>query len=410
MRALDASSALSVRPCVHFMEKILIKKKVRGTCGPLFLKKMKTFRNKNEKKMRAFHMERAAYHRSVGAHSRAERHEAHAFGASGSVGPEGEKRLEHMPDNAILNIIEHLDYDLGVLSLSKRFDRIIPRGNVANYIARKLVTCAPDHALHVRKKGMWLPDACVDLNVHRILDVVMRGANAANDARSAHVKPLRDAIMRLATSEGDEAHHALLVRAPFFRMIEHLDDRRITPAIKDAARELFDALRPSIEAAIRSERIGTRHLYAKATDKEMRRLVDSIGLSPLKSYRDLAGAVVGYVRDHVGLRASRLRSGPSPGGPVGNLPIGNLRIKALVCGMWMYTARCASGTRLVSSAAMASSPRRVRFVSLANRHRIRKTMHERSPRWRGSVPTSIGRPTNSRASGPRSHTARSTAA
>ena len=340
----------------------------------------------------------------LGAHSRAARYEAHAFGVSVSG---EEKRLEHMPDNAILNIIEHLDYDLGVLSLSKRFDRIIPRGNVANYIARKLVTCAPDHALYIHKKGMWLPDACVDLNVHRILDVVMRGVN---DNRFAHVKPLRDAIMRLATNEDDEAHHALLVRAPFFRMIENHEDRRITPAIKDAARELFDALRPSIEAAIRSERIGTRRLYAKATDKEMRRLVDSIGLSPLKSYRDLAGAVVGYVRDHVGLRASRLRSGPSPGGPVGNLPIGNLRIKALVCGMWMYTARCASGTRLVSSAAMASSPRRVRFVSLANRHRIRKTMHERSPRWRGSVPTSIGRPTNSRASGPRSHTARSTAA
>jgi hypothetical protein len=212
------------------------------------------------------------------------------------VGSKKKKSLEHMPDNAILNIIEHLDYDLSLLLLSKRFASVIPRGNVANYIARKLVTCAPNHNVN---NGMWFPDACVDLNVHRILYVVMRGSNAAN------VKPLRDAIMQLATNKEDDAHHELLVRAPFFRMIYHNDDQRITAEIKDAARELFVALRPSIEFAIRSERIGAQHLYAKATDEQMNILVDSIGLKPLKSCDDLAGAVVGYVRDHIGLRPSR---------------------------------------------------------------------------------------------------------
>jgi hypothetical protein len=239
--------------------------------------------------------------RSVSAHIRTKRKEAQASDESANldseVSSEAKKSLENMPDNAILNIIEHLDYDLSLFLLSKRFASVIPMGNVANYIARKLVTCVPDHAVN---NGMWLPDACVNLNVHRILYVVIRGAKAAN------VKPLRDAIMRLATNKEDDAHHALLVRAPFFRMIEHHEDQRITQEIKDAARELFDELRPSIESAIRSERIGSRHLYAKATDEQMRRLVDSIGLKPLKSYKDLAGAVVGYVRDHIGLRASRL--------------------------------------------------------------------------------------------------------
>jgi hypothetical protein len=240
----------------------------------------------------AFHVERAVYHRSVGAHRRAARHDAHAFGVLG---------LEDMPDNVILNIIEKADYNLDVLRTSRRLSNVVPRDAVALYIARKLITCKP---VPSNRNGALtfssLPPGFANLNVHRILEIVVR-------RREPHMGGMCKAIMRIATDKEDAAHHALLVRAPFFRRIARALPN-MAPAVMEAAGDLFEALRPSIVAAIRSERIGVRRLYKDATGEEMRELVDSIGLSPLTSYRDLAGAVVGYIRDHVGLDASRLRA------------------------------------------------------------------------------------------------------
>jgi surface protein len=87
----------------------------------------------------------------------------------------------------------------------------------------------------------------MELNVHRILEIVMRGTSDP----SSRFASLRDAIVRVARDAHDDAHAAMLVRAPFFLRLSTSTNARVTPQIKKAARDLVDLMRPSIERAIR---------------------------------------------------------------------------------------------------------------------------------------------------------------
>jgi hypothetical protein len=144
----------------------------------------------------------------------------------------------------------------------------------------------------------------LQLNVHRILGAVVRGDPTTGDARHA---PLRNAILHIARTRDDAAHDALLVRAPFFQRIASYAHpyKSVTVGdlnlLKSGARELFDALRPSVELAIRSERIGNRYVYAGASEARMRELVGLIGRHPFSDRCELAHAVVGYMRNNTGL-------------------------------------------------------------------------------------------------------------
>jgi hypothetical protein len=109
-----------------------------------------------------------------------------------------------------------------------------------------------------------------ELNVDRLLDVM----RAHNDLTRA----LRRTIVEVAEAEHDAMHDALLVRAPLLGRIA-----RAASAGEAGAAHLFRVLRPSIERAIRSERVGGRYVYRDVGRAEMNALVDRIGCSPLRN-------------------------------------------------------------------------------------------------------------------------------
>ena len=214
--------------------------------------------------------------------------------------------LEDMPPDVLMRIMELIDYDMNLFAASQR---IRDEPTAAMHVARKLILCA--HPEETESKSLpWLTLEFRALNVHRILEVVVRGHPTTGDDR--HIAPLRDAILRIARTRDDAAHDALLVRAPLFQRIATCvrTDRemRVSEKLKYGARELFHALRPSVKRAIRSERIGARFLYADATDEEMRRLVRLVGRHSFKNRDQLAVAVVGYMRDNTGESGSLIHS------------------------------------------------------------------------------------------------------
>ena len=234
----------------------------------------------------AFHAERAALHRANGRDAHAARHDAAA--------------LETMPSHVLLRILELTDYNMNLFAASQR---IRDEPTAAMLVARKLILCAKPE----RTESKALPGLArefLQLTVHRILEAVVRGHPTTGDNR--HMTPLRDAILRVARTPGDAAHDALLVRAPFFQRIAM--HARVSEKLKYGARELFDALRPSVERAIRSERIGDRYLYAGASKERMRELVSLVGRNEFEDLGQLTVAVVGYMRDNTGLGGSLLRT------------------------------------------------------------------------------------------------------
>jgi len=245
----------------------------------------------------AFHAERAALHRANGRATHAARHDAAA--------------LETMPSHVLLRILELTDYNMSLFAASQR---IRDEPVAAMLVARKLILCAQPERTE-SKALPWLTREFLQLNVHRILEAVVRGHPTAGDNR--HVTPLRDAILRVARTPGDAAHDALLVRAPFFQRIATCvhgrrervvdGDARVSEKLKYGARELFHALRPSVERAIRSERIGDRYLYAGVSKERMRELVGLIGRNELKTRDEIAVAVVEYLRDNTGVTSTMAR-------------------------------------------------------------------------------------------------------
>ena len=249
----------------------------------------------------AFHAERAALHRANGRDAHAARHDAAA--------------LETMPSHVLLRILELTDYNMNLFAASQR---IRDEPTAAMLVARKLILCAKPERTE-SKALPWLAREFLQLNVHRILEAVVRGHPTTGDNR--HMTPLRDAILRVARTPGDAAHDALLVRAPFFQRIatcvfahwqRGVHCGRVSEKRRAGARELFDALRPSVERAIRSERIGDRYLYAGASKERMRELVSLVGRNEFEDLGQLTVAVVGYMRDNTGLGGSLLLRAPIP--------------------------------------------------------------------------------------------------
>jgi hypothetical protein len=242
-------------------------------------------RKKKKKMSDGFHMARAAHHRAHGRHDRARRHEASAsaFGTG----------LADMPAHVLLRILEMTDFNLDLFLVSARLGQL-DRTTTAMHVARRLILCTQPQRQPTRASLQWLPSAYLELNVHRIIEIVVRCTAA------------RHAILSIARTPRDRAHDALLVRAPFFRKLALMHDERVTQAMRGGADELFHAMRPSIEAAIRSERIGDTYLYKDVPEARMDELVGRIGRNPLIDHYDLAGAVVGYMRNHTGLGPSRL--------------------------------------------------------------------------------------------------------
>jgi hypothetical protein len=242
--------------------------------------------------MATFHIDRAAYHRAEGRTNRARRHEAAAFGTG----------LDDMPTDILMRILEHTDYDMNLFAASQglRDDT-----TAAMHVARKLILCEQPEKKSETLSISWFPRESIQLNVHLIIDLVVRGHRTTAEGLANRRTSLREAILSIAENRKDAAHDALLVRAPFLRRVETSSDAPFV--LRSAARELLDALRPSIVEAIRSERIGTRLLYEHASQQEMSDLVDRIGSFPFRDGPHLCMALLAYVRDHIGHGASLKR-------------------------------------------------------------------------------------------------------
>ena len=163
--------------------------------------------------------------------------------------------LQDLPSDVLIRILELSNYDMDVCRKMLLTSKALLRGlgthrQFATHVMKRLVTCT---TVDTRpRKGAWayelewIDTASKELNVHRILEIVMRGSD-----QSGRFASLRDAIARVARDARDDAHAAMLVRAPFFMRVSTSTDARVTPQIKKAARDLVDLMRPSIERAIR---------------------------------------------------------------------------------------------------------------------------------------------------------------
>jgi hypothetical protein len=84
----------------------------------------------------------------------------------------------------------------------------------------------------------------------------------------------------------------MLVRASFIKDVADSPVYAAHPHLADAATTLFEAMRPSIAAAIGSERVGDVYIHGDATMREMDVMVNSIGLSRSRRWS-------GYAAQHL---------------------------------------------------------------------------------------------------------------
>ncbi len=169
-----------------------------------------------------------------------------------------------VPDGVLVQILERVDYDLAaaqaIMSVDRRFRGVmLDERGAAKLVARTLLTKCSAHRND---------DAYSQLNVGRILDIVATGREGLKGA-------LRGGILATARNAGTLAHDALLVRAPLMMRVAR--QNMLDPSYVRAARELFAAMRPSIERTIRSERVGETRVYGDLSDAEMARVVDLLG-------------------------------------------------------------------------------------------------------------------------------------
>jgi hypothetical protein len=181
--------------------------------------------------------------------------------------------FQDLPGNILIRILEISNYDMDVckkMFLLNRTTRVLAtQGDFAMHVAKRLITCTDTNHTPDRRPPWaieyeldWIDRSSRELNVHRIVEIVMRGTSAsASDTRSRFAS-LRDAIIRVARDATNDAHASMLVRAPFFMRVSTSTDARATPQIKKAARDLVDLMRPSIEHAIRG---GVRHPTVRMT-------------------------------------------------------------------------------------------------------------------------------------------------
>lgn len=161
--------------------------------------------------------------------------------------------LQDLPGHILVRILEMSNYDMDVCKrmflTSKTLRGLGMHRDFATHVMRRLITCTAVDTRAARRWAYeldWIDRASMELNVHRILELVARGSDP-----SSRFASLRDAIVRVARDARDDAHAAMLVRAPFFMRVSTSTDARVTPEIKKAARDLVDLMRPSIEHAIR---------------------------------------------------------------------------------------------------------------------------------------------------------------
>jgi hypothetical protein len=257
------------------------------------------------------HEKSAMRYASAGMNKRALRHVRRYVSFGG--------RIEELPDALLLRILEEADLEPTADMTSSHVAGLFGRMGGAATVARLLITYEwkPDAGSSRESKSrmtLMLPEEHMRLNVHRIVELVARGGQltgrtlpctccnvyystrsecAAGDKKASvtrNAEALRDAILDAAREPTNPSHAAMLVRASFIRDVVESDEPHIHPHLKDAAETLFDAMRPWIVAAIRSERIGGEYPHRDADEEMMEFLVSSIGRS---RGRD---AGVGYAR------------------------------------------------------------------------------------------------------------------
>ena len=182
-------------------------------------------------------------------------------------------RLQDLPGDILIRILEISNYDMDVckrMFLTNKTMRVLAtHGDFAMHVAKRLITCTDTNHTPTRRPPWaieyeldWIDKSSRELNVHRIAEIVMRGTSDVQ--RRSRFASLREAIERVARDATNDAHAAMLVRAPFFMRVSTSTDARVTPQIKKAARDLVDLMRPSIEHAIRG---GVRHATEHMTSR-----------------------------------------------------------------------------------------------------------------------------------------------
>ena len=172
----------------------------------------------------------------------------------------GLQGLHDLPDSAVLRIMEESDYDLRLLLVDRRM-RALGEGTGLRGLAMRVV-----HAL------------AREVSVRRIVALVARG----RESPSRRARALRDAILEVARDEMNPVHCALLVCAPV-----------VARLVADGAAELFASMRGGLERAVRTERVGQRHVYAHVDSAVAR-----VGRSAMSSTAELRDALAAYVTDH----------------------------------------------------------------------------------------------------------------
>jgi len=148
--------------------------------------------------------------------------------------------IKDVPHAVLVQILERVDYDLAaaqaLMSVDRRFRAaMLDERGVAKLVVKTLLTTCSDQATTAYRQ----------LNVGRILELVATGREGLKGA-------LRSRILATARTAGTLVHDAMLVRAPLIMRVATQDDASaLYPAHVRAARELFAAMRPSVERTIR---------------------------------------------------------------------------------------------------------------------------------------------------------------